>query len=225
MTDVYSLDLRNHGDSPHNTRHDTVAMASDVELFIKDHKLHKPIIIGHSMGAKTAMAVALRRPELPSMVISVDNVPLENVGLASEFHQFEQRLRALQEIDESHCHDLKQLKLILAKVEPSELVQTFILANLHKEHSILRSKIPPQILINSLKLIQGWEFGYNHSWSGPALLMRATKSPFAQDYKKFTLQFPNGELQEIDSGHWIITDEPKWFNKTCEDFIKRHLSL
>lgn len=46
---TYSQDLRNHGDSPHDTRHDYTAMAEDVEAFIAENRLDQPVLIGHSM--------------------------------------------------------------------------------------------------------------------------------------------------------------------------------
>ena len=47
---VYALDLRNHGDSPHNPYHDYISMADDVAGFIDEHKLKEPTLIGHSMS-------------------------------------------------------------------------------------------------------------------------------------------------------------------------------
>jgi len=47
--DVYSIDLRNHGESEHVEPHSYKAMAADVERFIEDHRLHQPVLLGHSM--------------------------------------------------------------------------------------------------------------------------------------------------------------------------------
>ena len=79
--DVYLLDLRNHGRSPHIERHDYASMAHDVEKFIqtKINKEKKPIIIGHSMGAKVGMSVVLRKPDLCSMLVNMENAPVSKV--------------------------------------------------------------------------------------------------------------------------------------------------
>lgn len=74
---VYSLDLRNHGGSPHIGRHDYPGMAADVERWIRERSFdRKPIIMGHSMGAKTAMSVVLRKPDMCAMMVSMDNAPV-----------------------------------------------------------------------------------------------------------------------------------------------------
>ncbi|UKZ69991.1 uncharacterized protein TrAtP1_010994 [Trichoderma atroviride] len=83
-THVYTVDLRNHGESPHDPRHDYTAMTEDILAFIDDHGLKEPILIGHSMGAKTAMAVALRSPETVAKVVAVDNAPTDTM-LSSSF--------------------------------------------------------------------------------------------------------------------------------------------
>lgn len=58
---VYAIDLRNHGDSSHHPKHDYTALAEDVEGFLQKKNIKDSTLIGHSMGAKTAMAVALRK--------------------------------------------------------------------------------------------------------------------------------------------------------------------
>ncbi|KIJ22249.1 hypothetical protein M422DRAFT_130130, partial [Sphaerobolus stellatus SS14] len=63
-TDVYSLDLRNHGTSPHSSVMDYSTMAADVIHFCHKHHLKNVSLLGHSMGGKVVMALALR-PDLP----------------------------------------------------------------------------------------------------------------------------------------------------------------
>ncbi|PFH54957.1 hypothetical protein XA68_11366 [Ophiocordyceps unilateralis] len=74
-TRVYALDLRNHGDSFHHQDHDYSVMAEDVSTFINDHGLRDATVIGHSMGAKTAMTLALREPDLKNSAIIYVFVP------------------------------------------------------------------------------------------------------------------------------------------------------
>jgi pimeloyl-ACP methyl ester carboxylesterase len=79
--------LRNHGDSPHDPKHDYTTLAIDVEDFMDEHKLSNTTIIGHSMGAKTAMCVALRSPQRVANLIPVDNAPID-AALKSDFNTY-----------------------------------------------------------------------------------------------------------------------------------------
>lgn len=103
---IYALDLRNHGESPHDPVHNYNALSSDVLGFISQHALHKPCIIGHSMGAKTAMTLALSHPEIPSAIVAVDNAPID-ASLSSDFAGYvkgmykvaDARVKSLSEAD------------------------------------------------------------------------------------------------------------------------------
>ena len=73
--EVYLVDLRNHGRSPHSDEFSYEIMANDIEEFISLKKLNSPILIGHSMGGKVAMTYALNYPEKISKLIIVDIAP------------------------------------------------------------------------------------------------------------------------------------------------------
>jgi pimeloyl-ACP methyl ester carboxylesterase len=72
---VYALDQRNHGRSPHTDEMDYAIMADDVHGFIEEHNLDWPTLLGHSMGGKTAMQLALAHPETVERLIVVDMAP------------------------------------------------------------------------------------------------------------------------------------------------------
>lgn len=71
-------------------------MADDVAGFIEEHKLTGTTLIGHSMGAKTAMTLALRNPDIVSDIISVDNAPLD-AALLSDFAKYVQGMKRIEE--------------------------------------------------------------------------------------------------------------------------------
>ena len=93
---VYAIDLRNHGDSSHDPRHDYTALAEDVELFLDHHGIKNSTLIGHSMGAKTAMTVALRNKAKIGSLIPVDNAPVD-AALKSDFGKYVQGMRKVEE--------------------------------------------------------------------------------------------------------------------------------
>ena len=69
---VYIPDQRNHGQSPHASVHSFPAMADDLSVFIEEHNIVNPIIIGHSMGGKTAMTYALENAGAVKKLIVID---------------------------------------------------------------------------------------------------------------------------------------------------------
>ncbi|CAK9440303.1 uncharacterized protein LODBEIA_P44030 [Lodderomyces beijingensis] len=75
VTPVYSVDLRNHGDSPHALPHSYMSMAHDVARFIQERQWANCVLVGHSMGAKVAMLVSLLHPDLISKLVVMDNTP------------------------------------------------------------------------------------------------------------------------------------------------------
>ena len=72
---VYTVDQRNHGQSPHDNTWDYKAMVSDLNTFFEEHQIHDAILIGHSMGGKSAMNFALAHPDKVAKLIVVDISP------------------------------------------------------------------------------------------------------------------------------------------------------
>ena len=107
---VFAVDLRNHGDSPHDPVHDYTHLAEDVESFIDTHQLKRPTLIGHSMGAKTAMCVALKSPQKVANLIPVDNAPVD-AALKTDFGLYVQGMR---EVERRKVKKQKEAEEILA---------------------------------------------------------------------------------------------------------------
>ncbi|ODV96222.1 hypothetical protein PACTADRAFT_23285, partial [Pachysolen tannophilus NRRL Y-2460] len=235
---VYALDLRNHGLSPHANRNDTPSLAADVENFIIENKLNKPIVIGHSMGAKAAMAISLRRPNLLSQVISVDNVPAINTKTIDEFEKFAKYIHQLKkittQITPKPVESLEEADHVLSSVESDRLIRQFVLTNIKRDYSkknightplVLHSRIPLEIILKNLENIRSWEFDSKKStWNGPTLLVRGLKSKFVpnEDLPKMKQFFPNYDLASIDSGHWIISEKHQEFINVVGKWIKEH---
>ena len=83
--EVYVVDQRNHGQSPHSETHDYPAMREDLREFMDDQGIERAVFIGHSMGGKTIMSFAVEWPERVASLISVDIAPktYSNLALAS----------------------------------------------------------------------------------------------------------------------------------------------
>lgn len=224
---VYCLDLRNFGSSPHNKRLDYPSLAADVENWViqRDFK-QKPILIGHSMGAKTAMAVALRKPNIPKMIVSVDNAPITFGNTDSKFNKYIKQLRL--SLEKYHYTNIKDVDAKLAEVEPNKVVRQFVLMNMKrgKKDEPVTSKIPLDIIGDAVSkgFIASWPYAPNEvRWTGPALFIRGTESHYIPDdvFPEIAQFFPNFEIRDIKCGHWVISERPNEFMDVLCEYVER----
>ncbi|KND88491.1 Abhydrolase domain-containing protein IMO32 [Tolypocladium ophioglossoides CBS 100239] len=219
---VYALDLRNHGESPHDERHDYPAMAEDVSAFIQDHGLRDTTIIGHSMGAKAAMTLALRSPEMVANLVAVDNAPVD-VALNKDFAQY---IRGMHKIQDSNVTRQAEADQILRDFEQSLPIRQFLLGNLYRPdgEKAHKFRIPLGVLAQSLGNLG--DFPYKNPgeklFEKPALFVRGTRSNYvANDMLPAIGQFfPRFRLADIDAGHWLISEQPEAFRQAVVDFLE-----
>ena len=206
--------MRNHGDSSHNPRHDYTALAEDLELFMQQLQLEKPTLIGHSMGAKTVMTVALRNRIPIANLIPVDNAPVD-AALASSFAKYVQGMR---KIDETTIRRQSEADAILQAYEESLPIRQFLLGNLIRRPDGTQTwQIPIKILANALDNMAAFPFTDPDEvrYEGPTLIVRGTKSHYVADEMLPVLGrfFPKFELVDIESGHWVTNEKPEEFRK------------
>ncbi|KAL6900257.1 Alpha/Beta hydrolase protein [Trichoderma evansii] len=221
-THVYTVDLRNHGESPHDPRHDYTAMTEDILAFINDHGLKEPILIGHSMGAKTAMAVALRSPETVAKVVAVDNAPTDTT-LSSSFATY---VRGMKKIQEANVTRQSEADAILKDYEESLPIRQFLLGNLVRspEDGIQRFRVPLDILGRSLNHLGDFPFKSPQEarYTKPSLFVRGTQSKYVPDdvLPAIGQFFPCFRLADIDAGHWLISEQPEAFRQAVVNFLQ-----
>ncbi|KAF2763614.1 alpha/beta-hydrolase [Teratosphaeria nubilosa] len=212
---VYALDMRNHGDSSHNARHDYTALAEDTELFLHEHGLENSTLIGHSMGAKTIMAVALRNNVQISHLIPVDNAPVD-AALKSDFGKYVQGMR---KIAESTVAKQSEADAILADYEPALPIRQFLLSNLarDKDTGVQTWRIPIKYLASALDNMADFPFKDPEAaqWKGKALFVRGTKSHYVSDETLPIIGrfFPRFEVRDVEAGHWVISERPEEFRR------------
>ncbi|KAH0522091.1 hypothetical protein TsFJ059_005999 [Trichoderma semiorbis] len=221
-THVYTVDLRNHGESPHDPRHDYLAMTEDVLAFIDQHGLKEPTLIGHSMGAKTAMSVALRSPETVSRVVAVDNAPTD----ATLSRTFASYVRGMKKIQEAKVTRQSEADAILQEYEESLPIRQFLLGNLYRsqEDGIQKFRVPLDILGRSLDHLG--DFPYKNPgearYTKPSLFVRGTQSKYVPDDVLPIIGqfFPRFRLADVDAGHWLISEQPEAFRQAVVSFLQ-----
>ncbi|KAI1096839.1 alpha/beta-hydrolase [Rostrohypoxylon terebratum] len=227
---VYTVDLRNHGESPHAPEHTYLAMASDIERFIHDHALRSPTLIGHSMGAKTAMTFALTTPSLISNIVAVDNAPVD-AALHSSFPRY---LDGMRRIEAANVTKQAEADAILKEYEDDFAIRAFLLGNLYRPSSPHTSpssgpspqkfRVPLDIIARSLGHLGDFPFKDPSAvrFEKPALFVRGLRSTYIPDEALPLIGqfFPLFRLIDIDAGHWVISEKPEEFLRAVIEFLK-----
>ncbi|KAF7172753.1 hypothetical protein CNMCM5623_004909 [Aspergillus felis] len=219
---VFTLDLRNHGHSFHHNEHSYSVMAEDVEKFIHQHDLAKCVLIGHSMGAKTAMTVALQSSDLVSALIPVDNAPV-NAPLKSDFGKY---VRGMQEVEAQGVTKQSDADKILKEYEDALPIRQFLLTNLVRaeDSQKMKFRIPLSVLGPAIPAMADFPFREPGSvtYDGPTLFVRGTKSKYVSDDTVPVIQkfFPNAEIADVEAGHWLIAENPEAFRQAVVKFLQ-----
>jgi len=212
---VFTVDQRNHGLSPHSEDFDYTFMANDLLEFIEDRQLKDSIIIGHSMGGKTAMNFAIAHADKLSVLIVVDIAPraynLEHYTIAEGLNTVTiDTLTSRNEADEQ-----------LAKFVPEIDVRQFLLKNLQrKTEGGFSWKINLKVITANLGNI-GVDLHYTGTFEKPTLFIKGNRSNYVrEDDSAHILEvFPHAKIQGLDTGHWVQAEKPQEFVDTVSSFI------
>lgn len=212
---VYCLDLRNHGASPHDNDISFGAMAADIIEFIEDHHLHAPVLLGHSLGGKVAMQVALTCPKRISKLIAADIAPVDYP------HHHESIFAGLNEVSRRCPASRQEAGQILMDYVDIPEVRLFLLTNLVRGvDNTLSWRIN----------VEGLQKGYDHiagkphgtPYNGPALFVRGALSDYVkQEYHPEIYQlFPRAQIVTLaGTGHWLHAEKPDEFAEIILDFL------
>lgn len=212
---VFSLDQRNHGQSPHSDEFDYPSMVTDLAEFIDDHALSDPVIIGHSMGGKTAMNFALAHPDKLRRLIVVDIAPkpynLEHYTILDGLKAIPiDTLQTRQEADD-----------ILARYVPEPDVRQFLLKNLQrKPEGGFGWKLNLPAIDKNLSNI-GLDMQYPGTFDKPVLFVRGERSRYIsdEDMDRILQIFPKAQIETLDTGHWVQAEKPQEFVELVKNWL------
>ena len=203
---VYALDLRNHGSSPWHdsmTYHD---LADDVRGFIEQHNLEQAVVIGHSMGGKTAMLLALQYRQLVGTLIVIDIAPIPYQ------HSFIQYVQAMQGLNLSGLSRRDDADEALRAEVPEADVRMFLLQNLVYKNKRFDWRINLPALSANMAEITGFpKEVMNRVYFGKTLVISGGQSIYVQPEYHRTIYalFPNAGITVIpNAGHWVHADQP-----------------
>lgn len=215
---VYLVDQRNHGQSPHSDEFNYEILTEDLYEFVKEHHISNPVIIGHSMGGKTAMNFAVKYPFLVQKLIIVDIVPK-----TYPIHH-DQILEGMDSIPLEKLQTRIEADELLSKFVPSPDTRQFLLKNLLRKPGGtggFQWKINLAAIDNHIEEI-GEGMQYEGSYNGPTLFILGAKSNYFQpgDETLISKIFPGSKLVTLDTSHWVQAEKPKEFAETVLEFLK-----
>ena len=228
--EVFLPDQRNHGHSPHSDRHDYPSMRDDLSRFMDRHKLEKAILMGHSMGGKVAMYLAIQQPERVDSLVVIDIAP-QAYGFSEHSNQIMTHTRILDAmlgIDFDHVHSREDANNQLARTIYSPKVRSFLLKNVERtDKGHYQWRINAKVIKDELPaVLDGLDpaaFGGGKGITGfPVLFIRGGKSDYIRDEMIQGLQaiFPVAEVSTIQgAGHWLHIEQGAMLLKIVKYFL------
>lgn len=214
---VILVDQRNHGHSDWSEEFSYDLLAEDLKELFDDLKLEDVILLGHSMGGKTAMRFAQEYPDYLEKLIVVD------IGVKTYPSHHDQILAGLHAIDTETMTSRSAAEEAMEKHIPSFGVRQFLLKNLYwikkgklawrmnipvlerEMNSILKGLPPKEVLI-------------------PTLFIRGVMSDYIldDDFPELENQFPDAHFRSIENaGHWVHAEAPDEFLDAVLSFCLR----
>jgi len=213
---VYTVDQRNHGQSPHSDTFDYPSMAEDLYQFISDNNIENPVILGHSMGGKTAMTFALKYPELLRKLIVVDIAP----RAYPPHHQ--DIIKGLNSININQVRNRKDADMMLSKYISEVGVKQFLLKNLYRDaNGSFDWRINIPVISSKIENV-GSQITAENPFSKPTLFIRGEASKYIQDNdaERIKQLFSRAQIKTIhNAGHWVHAEQPTAFVKMLLEFI------
>lgn len=204
------VDLPNHGESEHTDRVDYIEIADQVAEFLRtDFAADGPVdVVGHSMGGKVAMVLALRHPELVRRLVVVDISPRASSASQGGFSHL---LSALRGLDLSTIERRPQASEALRAQIPSDTVRGFLLQNLIRVDDGFIWQPNLALLDDAIDVIMSFPDMTDSHYDNPVLWIDGVRSDYVTDEDEPLMRelFPHvHRLRVPDAGHWVHAEKP-----------------
>ncbi len=215
---IFVPDQRNHGASPHAEPMDYPNMAKDIVDFAQQHDLKRAHFLGHSMGGKVAMVLALTQPEL------IDKLIVADISPSNYQHSFDQTIQALNKIPLAQIQNRKQADDYLAKAIEDQSYRQFLLQNLALDNGHYRWRVDLAIFQRYAEKIVGFPaMTTEKTYPRPALFLGGEQSDYirADDVYRY---FPNAIIKYLpNASHWLHVQAPQAFCQEVRNFLNGYV--
>jgi esterase len=213
---VISVDLRNHGRSPHSATMTLAELAGDVLALLDALAVERAHLVGHSLGGKVAMQLALSAPARVGRLVCADIAPVQ---YAPHHHGI---FAGLQAVDLAALNQRGEADAVLARDIDEVPVRQFLLKSLYRDEGGFHWRFDLAALIANYKEVLAAPEG--EPFEGPTLFIKGGDSDYLlpEHADRVKALFPNFRVKVIEgTGHWLHGEKPVVFNKLVKDFLDR----
>lgn len=214
---VIVVDMRGHGASPWSDDVSYPAMAEDLAETIGAEAGGRADVLGHSMGGKAAMALALTHPARVRKLIVADIAPV------AYDHSHAETLAAMAALDLSAVARRADADRALAEGIPNPALRAFVVQNLAIEDGAARWRPDIAALSAGMAELVGFPSRFRHdSFAGPALFLRGGASDYVTPamHGAIRARFPAARIETLEgAGHWLHAEQPEAFLAAVEAFL------
>lgn len=207
---VISVDMRNHGESPWFDTHGYDDLARDLAQVIAAEGTPMDVM-GHSMGGKAAMMLALTQPDLVNRLLVADIAPVAYTHSQTHF------ITAMREMDLSTLETRVDADAALAASVADPGVRAFLLQSLDLRATPPRWRLNLDVLEHEMGRITGWPEDVHARYDRPALFLSGATSDYVLPEHRPTIKalFPDAKFAKIpEAGHWLHAEAPRPFEAT-----------
>ncbi len=214
IRDVIAVDMRNHGNSDWTPTHSYPEMAADLAEVI--HGIGGPVdLMGHSMGGKAAMQLALTHGDLVRRLIVADIAPVAYT------HDQTRHIDAMRALDLTGLTTRGEADRRLAETVDDPALRAFFLQSLDLKSNPPRWRLNFDVLARDMAGIVGWP-GTMGRFDGPTLFLTGADSTYVKPEYRDHIRalFPRARFAKIPgAGHWLHAEKPREFEETMRVFL------
>lgn len=210
-------DLRNHGHSPRSDEMTYPAMAEDLLALLDQRDIRRAVVVGHSMGGKAAMWLALSQPR------RVESLGVADISPATYPHRFDAILDALEGLDLEHLPGRREADAQLAQALPSPALRDYLLHNLAREGDAWHWRINLPVLRAAMEDIVGFPDTDGRQFAGPTLFIYGTDSDYVTGAHLPAIRalFRHARLRAVpNAGHWVYAEQPQTFTAAIQGLLQ-----